>query len=1034
MPELTGERRHLTVLFCDLVGSTEIASHLDPEEWREIVGQYHHAAAQAIERFGGRVAQYLGDGVMAYFGWPEAHDNDAERAARAGLAILEAIGQLNESSEDLKLAVRIGIDSGHVVVGSGLGQAVDAFGDAANVAARVQACAEPDTVLVTGKTHRLISGMFVVEDRGPQTLKGLERPVRLFRVVRPSGVRGRFEAAAAAGELTRFVGREDELRSLLSRWERAREGEGQVLTIIGEVGIGKSRLVRRFHEQIAATPHTWLEASAGAFFQNTPFYPIAELLQQLIGRGTVQERIAALAARLTAIGLNPEEVIPLLAPLLNLSLPPEYSASQIPRKRQRRRLLATLVDWVLGSARAQPLVSVIEDLHWADPSTMELIQLLVEQGANAPLLLLYTARPECRVPWALRAHHSQVALDRLSVREVRSMVNDVLGRQPLSDEAIATVIERSGGVPLFVEELTRALVDGGGAVLPGNTVPDTLIALLMARLDRLGPAREVAHIGAVIGNEFSYELLHSVHQVPETRLQAALRELADAELIYVRGIAPDATYQFKHALIRDVAYEALLKSRRRELHKRVALTIDENFPDLKTAHPEVLARHWTQAGELDRAITQWSAAGTAAEARNAFQEALDSYRVALTLLDQMPGTAERDRRELALQVRSGIAIIATRGWWVAEFGKAYVRAQQLCASVGDDALLSSVVFGLWSYHLVRGELPKSREYTDEVMRLSARLSDDGLTVQAQWMSGVTHFFMGQLAAARRAFGESIDRYNPASHRSLVARFAQDPCMSSLCFDGIALWLLGLPEQAQARIQQALTLARALDHPFSLAWCLSHFALYHTMRRDYAGASATIAEAIPLCIENDIRFYEQMNRTYGGIALALQGKFGELKAIQPPTSTSRESDSVLSETYMSSALAEAFAKRGKLDRAEALLARASTCLDRNQERYVEPEIERIRGQLVLRRAESALTDKESSYEAAEHAFRRAMEIADEAGTKSLQLRAAISLARLFILRRNTTEAERVLRQSYDCFAEGFDTPDLVEAKTILDELR
>ena len=527
-----GERRHLTVLFCDLVGSTEIASHLDPEQWREIVGEYHHAAAQAIERFGGHVAQYLGDGVMAYFGWPEAHDNDAERAARAGLAILDAISKLNEHPTHPRLAARVGIDSGTVVVGTGAGKDTDVFGDTPNIAARVQSAAEPGTVVITDAVHRLISGLFVVEDRGAQALKGLERPVQLYRVVQPSGVRGRFEAAAATRGLTPFVGREHELRLLMSRWERALEGEGQVTLIIGEAGIGKSRLVQRFHEQIAGTPHTWVEAAAGAFFQNTPFYAVTEMLREFLAwrsDESAEEQLTRLESRLLLAGLKPAEALPLIAPLLNLPLPAKYPPLSLSAEQQRRRLLATLVEWLLGAARMQPTVVATEDVHWADPSTLELIQLLVEQGATAQLLLLYTTRPEFHAPWPPRAHHTQITLNGLTSRNVRIIVGEVAAQKALSEETIATVVERTGGVPLFVEEMMRVVLEIGSARLTGHEIPVTLHDSLMARLDRLGTAKEVAQVGAVIGSEFSYELLHAVHPLSEEDLQGALRKLADAE-------------------------------------------------------------------------------------------------------------------------------------------------------------------------------------------------------------------------------------------------------------------------------------------------------------------------------------------------------------------------------------------------------------------------------------------------------------------------------------------------------------------------
>src|SRR5216683_1391766 len=646
--EVAGERRHLTVLFCDLVGSTGIAARLDPEQWRETVAGYHRAAAEAITRFDGHVAKYLGDGVMAYFGWPAAHDNDAERAARAGLALLDAIVQLNQQPGHAQLSARVGIDSGLVVIGQGAGNEAEVFGDAPNIAARVQAIAAPDTIAITDATHRLVSGLFVVEDCGAQELKGIDRPLRLYRVVRPSGMRGRFPAMAAMRGMTPFVGREDELRSLLNRWERGREGEGQVVTIIGEAGIGKSRLVQRFREEIAATPYTWLECATAPFFQNTPFYAVADMLQQTFhwdANQSAEQRLRALEASLALAGLDPDEAVPLIAPLLDLLVGTRYPPLSMAPDQQRKRLLATVVAWAFGTAKAQPLVIATEDLHWADPSTLELTQLLVEQGSPARLLLLYTARPEFHAPWPMRTHHTQINLNRLTARDVRTMVAQVAARIALSDETVATVVERTGGVPLFVEELTRAVLENGDAKLTGREIPATLHDSLMARLDRLGPAKEVIQIGAVIGSEFSYELLHAVHPIAEEDLQAALRSLADAELLYVRGLAPDATYQFKHALIRDAAYEALLKSRRKDLHLIVARAIDEQFPALKESHPEVLARHWTEAGDIEPAIAEWSRAGRTAQARNAFKEALESYQQALESLGGLPENVERDRRE-----------------------------------------------------------------------------------------------------------------------------------------------------------------------------------------------------------------------------------------------------------------------------------------------------------------------------------------------------------------------------------------------------
>jgi class 3 adenylate cyclase/tetratricopeptide (TPR) repeat protein len=720
---LTGERRHLTVLFCDLAGSTGIAAQLDPEEWRETVAGYHRAAAEAITRFGGHVAKYLGDGVMAFFGYPEAHDNDAERSARAGLAILEAIRKLNQQPGRTQLSARVGIHSGAVVVGAGASEDADVFGDAPNIAARAQEEAAPATVVVTEDTHRLISGLFVVEARGARPLKGIVRAVELYRVIQPSGARGRLEAAAAARGLTLFVGREEELRLLMSRWERVLDGEGQVALISGEAGIGKSRLVQRFHEQIAGTPHTSVETAAAPFFQNTPFYAIAEMLREIVAwrpGAPAEEQFTQLESALLLAGLKPAEALPLIAPLLDVPIPAKYPPSAPSPEQQRRRLLATLVELALGTARVQPTVITTEDLHWADPSTLELIELLVEQGARARLLLLYTARAEFRVQWPLRAHHTQITLNRLSSRNVRTMVAQVAARIVLPEQTIAAMVERTGGVPLFVEELTRAVLERGDARVAGREIPVTLHDSLMARLDRLGPAKEVIQIGAVIGGEFSYQLLHAVHPIAEADLQCALRNLADADLLYVHGIAPEATYLFKHALIRDAAYEALLKSRRKDLHRLVAQTIDEQFSALAEAHPEVLARHWTEAGETERAIAQWSRAGEAAQARNAFREALESFRQAVTVLQSLPESPERDLHELELRQRVVSMLQVTRGYSAPETVDANERVAALAEKSGNLARLVTWANSRWVAAHISGDLAAARALADQLLDLSLR--------------------------------------------------------------------------------------------------------------------------------------------------------------------------------------------------------------------------------------------------------------------------------------------------------------------------
>ena len=648
----------------------------------------------------------------------------------------------------------------------------------------MQAAAAPDTVLLTASTHRLVSGLFVVEECGAQELKGVANSIELYRVLRPTGVRGRL---AAARGLTPFVGREAELQLLLSRWERAREGEGQLVLVSGEGGIGKSRLVAEFHDRIRDTPHIWMESAGNQFFQNTPFYAITEMLSQwleLQALGGAQrsrvheaersiaeqtslrgahlkndsatcalekERLECLERALASAGLKPEDTAPLIADLLQLPVGERYPAITLNPEQRRRRLLAALTRWVFGAARLQPLVMVVEDFHWLDPSTLELEQMLAEQGVMVPLMLLCTARPEFHAPWPLRSHHTQITLSRLSARNVREMVALVAARTALARESVETVIERTGGVPLFVEELTRALLEGGQSKLSRREIPVTLHDSLMARLDRLGPAKEVIQIGAVIGGEFSHELLRAVHPMAETELQAALRKLTDAELLYVRGIAPDAIYQFKHALIRDAAYEALLKSRRRELHREVAVTIDGKFPMLKEAHPEMLARHWSEAGEPDHAITEWQRAGKAAEARNAFIEARESYQQAIALLDLLPESPERDLRELELAQSIVRPLVATAGYTAPETIRAIEHAAVLAEKSGSLKQLVDLMISRGVANHVAGNLQAAAALADRALELALREGSPVSLGRAHAGQMRTRFFVGDLAGVEEHF-------------------------------------------------------------------------------------------------------------------------------------------------------------------------------------------------------------------------------------------------------------------------------------------
>ena len=662
-----GERRQLTVVFSDVVGSTELAAQLDPEDWHDIVTQYHQTAASVVKRFEGHVAQYLGDGVLILFGYPKARENDAERAIRAGLAIIEEVNSLNNSIEEefgKRISVRVGIHTGEVMVRPEGGNSGNIFGETPNIAARVQSLAESNTVCISAATQHLVAGFFVVEDLGPHILKGVRDPMQLYRVERATGVRSRLHAAARAS-FTPFVGREQERNLLMNRWTQAQKGKGQLVMITGEAGIGKSRLLQQFKEDLGGIPHTWVEGKSSPYEQDTPFAPTLDLVEnafQWTAETSAETRIEELERSFSVVGIDPAKSVPLIAALFGFNIPPNrYPPILLSPEQQRVQLLQTLVDWVIGTSRLQPTVLVIEDLHFADPSTLEEFVMLGDQVENAQLMLLFTARPSFQPPWPTRSFHTLINLNRLDHDNVREMIGNLLGRL-IPAETMATLVERTDGNPLFAEELSQALAESRSVASAAQQIPSTLNDLLMARLDYLGPVKEVAQLGSVLGRAFSYSLLSSISGQPEEELQKLLAGLNESGLVFAEKVSNETTYTFKHALVQEAAYGSLLKSRRRELHRSVAKALNEKFSDLIKQRPELVAHHLTEAGDAEKAIEAWQTAAEHATARAALVEANQHYNKALHILKSLPDTPDRAQLELPIQISLGHIVSATKGF------------------------------------------------------------------------------------------------------------------------------------------------------------------------------------------------------------------------------------------------------------------------------------------------------------------------------------------------------------------------------------
>jgi class 3 adenylate cyclase len=729
LPLPEAERRHLTVLFCDLVGSTALAGRLDPEDYREVVRAYHQVCAEVMQRFDGYLAQYLGDGVLGYFGYPVAHEDDAQRAVRVGLGLLDALASLLTHPAlppGDQVAVRLGIHTGLVVVGDvGAGARHEplALGETPNIAARLQHLAAPNTLVISAATHQLIAGYFQCETLGEHTLHGLAQPLEVYRVLGPSGAQSRLEVAATRG-LTPLVGRAQEAGLLVECWTRVTEGMGQVVVLGGEAGIGKSRLVQVLKDHVAAEAHMWLECHGLPYYQHTALYPLIDLLERGLLRVDREEppsqKVHKLEGLLVQYGLPLAETVPLFTTLLSLPLPAAYTPVQVSPEQQKQQTLYAFLTLLLRMAAEQPLLLVMEDLHWVDPSTFDLLSLLVDQGPTARILALFTCRPDFSLPWTGRSHLTQVTLSRLSRRQAAELTSRVAHGKALPAEVVEQVVAKTDGVPLFVEELTKMVLESdllqeqedGYALtgpLPPLAIPATLHDSLLARLDHLGTAKGLAQLGATLGREFSYELLQAVSPWDEETLQQGLHQLVAAEFLYQRGLPPQTTYLFKHALIQDAAYQSLLKRTRQQYHQRVAQVLEAQFPDTAATQPELLAYHYTEAGCWEQAVGYWQRAGTRAVQRSANPEAVQHLTRGLQLLAMLPETPARAHQELDLQLTLGLALVATKGQAAPEVEQTYTRAQALCAQVGDTPQLFPTLWGLQRFYRNRGALSTARE-------------------------------------------------------------------------------------------------------------------------------------------------------------------------------------------------------------------------------------------------------------------------------------------------------------------------------------
>ena len=916
------ERRHLTVMFCDLVGSTALAARLDPEDMRALIGAYHSCIAEVIGRYQGKIARYMGDGVLVYFGYPQAHEDDAERAVRAALSLIGAVASIRNVAAALQ--IRIGIATGTVVVTELLIENTPAeqavVGETPNLAARLQTMAEPGTVLISASTRRITGGEFHYRDLGPVTLKGWAEPLRVYEVLRMSGVESRFEATHTT-KLPPLFGREEEIELLSRRWRQATREEGRLVTLTGEPGIGKSHIALALNERLQGESHITLRYFCSEHHTHSALFPFINQLERAAGfkrSDSPQEKLSKLDALLAQSTHDPEHLA-VLANLLMLPADDHYQLHQLTPQKRKKKTLAALSAQLDQLAAQQPVLLIFEDVHWIDPTSLELLAATVERAPQLRALVLITARPEFTPPWPSYPHTTTIPLTRLGRRDGTALVLRVTGGKTIPKEVMEHILAHTDGVPLFVEELTKMVLEGGllqerngeyvlEGPLPSLAIPTTLQASLMARLDRLSLVRDVAQIGAVAGREFHYELVNAVAGLPKQRLDEALDQLVRSELLFCRGEIPHAVYTFKHALVRNAAYDGLLKSRRVHLHAAIAKALEQEFPEVVQIQPEIVAYNYTQARNHEKALHYWYEAGKQSAARSAHNEAIGHLKQGLNQIPNIDDPILRNKSELLLQVSLGNSLRAIKGWSTDDVKHASTRALQLCKESGLDELSLPATFGLWSWNFVHASLGEAQALAEHLLDSAENVDNAVCKVLAHEALGFTLFAQGKFAAAHAELERSIGLCEDSKAAAYIDLSAQDPRVHVRLYDGMTLWMLGYPDRALRSCAEARRYADASQHPFSEAIARTISLRVHQLRGDAAVVADQANAAIAFCEQHEFVHYLAMTLILHGWASAYQGEFEKgIAEIQEGLEKVRATGALVFESYSLGLLADACIK-------------------------------------------------------------------------------------------------------------------------------
>ena len=1036
------ERRQLTVMFCDLVGSTALSTGMDPEDLRDVIASYQSRCSAAIRHYNGFVAKYMGDGILVYFGYPRAHEDEAERSVRAALDIVDAMAELNAAfprPPGVELAVRIGIASGPVIVGDQIGEGTASetavVGETPNLAARLQALAQPNQIVVSAATRAMLGDHFDLEDLGTSELKGFAEPVPAWRVLSARDVESRF-AATRTGSSAPLVGRQEEMGLLLRAWDGSCHGRGQVVLIQGEAGLGKSRLVEGLREA-TAKDHIWVAIRCSPFHTASAFHPIIEHLKRVFGwepEDTAQQHLAKLEAGLAGFETLPRsESVRLFADLMSVPAPEDlYPRLAMTAQQERNATLDAIIAWLIETAEGTPVLMAWEDLHWADPTTLETLGMLIEQAPTAAMLVVATYRPELTPPWPQRSHMTPITLNRLERPEVEAMVSHLSGGRKLPGQVVDHIVAKADGVPLYVEELTKAILGSGVLEARGDAyvlmgalaqlhIPETLQDSLMARLDRAPRLREVAQLGSVLGREFAYDMISALAGIEEDMLQSGLGQLVVDELLYQRGRPPRSRYLFKHALIQDAAYQSLLKRTRQQYHQQVAKLLEDRFPEVAGTQPELVAHHYTEANCPAQAIGYWHKAGVAAASKSANVEAIDQFRRGLALVEALPDTRERAERERDLQMGLGPALFATKVYSHPDIGRAYARALELCRQLGDHPRELTVLRGLMVYHLNLHEMEKAQHFAEEGLRVAERLDDAARLVGAHTTLGHTLFFQGKLEPALAHIRRGFEIFDP--NMQFPDWPGAHPGVSCQFFLALISWILGYPDRSLDELRAAVRSAETVGHPVTLAQTLCWAALVHIFRHEPSAAADYAERALRICEEHRIAQFHAIALCANGWALSASGEKdkGAVQIAQGVESYGLGA----SQHILLTLQADAQVANGEPEAALATVAAGLKAVEKMGGAPLEAELYRLKGEALLAGA--------GTVSEAETAIEKALAVAQRQNAKSWELRGAMSLARLRRQQGRPQETATLLAPILAWFTEGFDTADLKDAKALLDKL-